>query len=162
LDSFYDLDLKALDGSDFPTADLRDKAVLFVNVASKCGFTKQYTGLQELYTRYADQGLVIVGVPCNQFGGQEPGSSEDIAGFCQLNYGVDFPLLEKQKVNGKDRSPLYQYLVKSDAGGGGRILWNFSKFLVGKDGQVQKRYGSKTRPEDTGLIADIQAALGSD
>lgn len=151
--------LTALDGTPLAADTLDNKVVLFVNVASKCGFTPQYDGLQALYAAKKDQGLVIVGVPCNQFGAQEPGSPTEIASFCRMNYGVDFPLLEKQDVNGGDRSELYQWLVGSEAGGGKDVRWNFEKFLVGKSGQVIDRYTSQVKPSDDGLVAAIDAAL---
>lgn len=153
--------LVQLDGKPMEAAALQGKAVLFVNVASQCGYTKQYAGLQKLYETYKDRGLVIVGVPCNQFGGQEPGSAEEIQSFCKLNYGVSFPLLQKQEVNGPGRSPLYQSLVASPAGGGQDIRWNFEKFLVGRDGGVIARFPSKIAPEDPTLIAAIEAALAA-
>ena len=142
--------LIALDGNPVQPQAFDDKVLLFVNVASKCGFTKQYAGLQKLFTDYRDQGLLIVGVPCNQFGQQEPGSAVEIQSFCAVNYGVTFLLLEKQDVNGNNRSPLYQQLITSEAGGGRDIRWNFEKFLVAKDGQIINRYGSSTSPESLG------------
>jgi glutathione peroxidase len=153
------LSLTRLDGTPLPADTLTGKAVLFVNVASKCGYTGQYAGLQALSERYADRGLVVVGVPSNQFGGQEPGTAEEIVSFCQLNYGVSFPLLEKQDVNGDARSPLYQWLVGSDPSQAGDIGWNFEKFLVSPDGAVVGRYKSKVTPSDAGLVAAIEAAL---
>ena len=156
-----DAPLVQLDGKPMDAAILTGKAVLFVNVASQCGYTKQYAGLQKLYETYRDRGLVIVGVPCNQFGGQEPGSAEEIQSFCKLNYGVSFPLLQKQEVNGAARSPLYQSLVSSPAGGGQDIKWNFEKFLVGRDGAVLARFPSKVAPEDPALISAIEAALAA-
>lgn len=149
----------ALDGNPLPADVLEHRVVLFVNVASKCGFTPQYDGLQALYAGRKDQGLVVVGVPCNQFGAQEPGSSDEIASFCRVNYGVDFPLLEKQEVNGAGRSALYQWLVGSEAGGGDDVRWNFEKFLVGRDGQVIGRYGSQVTPADDALTGAIDQAL---
>lgn len=153
------LSLTQLDGTPMPKATLDGKVVLFVNVASRCGHTPQYDGLQKLYDAKKDDGLVIVGVPCNQFGGQEPGSSTEIASFCKMNYGVEFPLLEKQKVNGGERSDLYSFLVNSAAGGGNKISWNFEKFLVGRDGAVLQRFKPGTQPDDAGLVAAIDAAL---
>ncbi len=150
-----------LDGKPLDRASLDGKAVLFVNVASRCGYTKQYAGLEKLYQDWKDKGLVIVGVPCNQFGGQEPGTAEEIQSFCKLNYGVSFPLLEKQEVNGAGRSPLYQSLVSSPVGGGQDIKWNFEKFLVGKDGAVLARFPSAVAPEDPKLIAAIEGALSA-
>ena len=138
-----------------PSAPLAGKAVLFVNVASRCGFTPQYAGLQALYAEKEPAGLVIVGVPCNQFGAQESGSAEQIATFCERNYGVTFPLLAKQDVNGKDRSPLYASLI----GDGADVRWNFEKFLVGRDGVVLGRFPSDVSPDDPSLRAAIDAAL---
>ena len=154
-----DLDLVSLDGQPFDTAQLKGKVALFVNVASKCGYTSQYDGLQALWTRLKDRGLVVVGVPSNQFGGQEPGGPEEIACFCRMNYGVDFPLLEKQDVRGDDKSSLYSYLVSSPLADGDEVSWNFEKFLVGSDGSVLGRYRSRTSPEDSALVEDIEAAL---
>lgn len=155
------MQLTALDGSPFDRNLIDGSVVLYVNVASECGLTPQYDQLQSLYESRKDKGLVIVGVPCNQFGSQEPGSSEQIASFCKLNYGVTFPLMEKQEVNGEGRSPLYRYLVGSTAGGGGDIKWNFAKFLVGRDGEVLDRFAPTTTPDDKNLVAAIDAALGS-
>ncbi len=156
-----DLPLTALDGAPLPPDALAGKAVLFVNVASQCGFTNQYEGLEALYRARKDDGLVVVGVPCNQFGAQEPGSAEEIATFCQRNFGVSFPLLEKQDVNGGDRSPLYARLVGSAVGGGRDIRWNFEKFVVGRDGRVVARFPSDTRPDDPALAAALAQALAA-
>jgi len=156
--SSYD-GLKSLDGTPMDANALQGKVVLFVNVASRCGFTRQYEGLQELYAAKKDAGLVIVGVPCNQFGGQEPGSPEEIATFCKMNYGVNFPLLEKQDVNGPQRSDLYGWLIASEPGGGKDIGWNFEKFVVGRDGNVIQRFGSATGPRSATLVDVIDAAL---
>lgn len=153
------LTLTRLDGAPLPLAELRGKVVLFVNVASRCGLTPQYGQLVELYHRYRDRGLLIVGVPCNQFLGQEPGNSAEIASFCSVTYGVDFPLLEKQDVNGAARSPLYQFLVASEAGGGADISWNFEKFLVGRDGAVRARFAPRTLPDAAEVVAAVEAAL---
>lgn len=155
------LALTALNGQPLDNKLLEGKVVLFVNVASQCGFTGQYKGLQQLYTDYSAKGLVIVGVPCNQFGAQEPGKPEEIASFCQMNYGVTFPLLEKQEVNGAGRSALYAALVSSPAGGGKDIGWNFEKFLVGRDGKVIGRYSSRVAPDAAELKSAIEAALGA-
>jgi glutathione peroxidase len=135
---------------------LDNKVILFVNVASKCGLTPQYSGLVALDQAYGDRGLVIVGVPCNQFGAQEPGTPEEIKDFTKTKYDVDFTLLEKQDVNGPNRSPLYQFLV----GQGADIQWNFGKFLVGRDGQVVARFEPQTPPDDPALQQAIEAALG--
>lgn len=150
-----------LDGKPLDKATISGKAVLFVNVASKCGYTKQYAGLQKLHEAWKDKGLQIIGVPCNQFGGQEPGTAEEIQNFCQINYGVNFPLLEKQEVNGPGRSPLYRSLVDSPTGGGQDIKWNFEKFLVGKDGAVLARFPSAVTPEDPQLLSAIEAAVAA-
>lgn len=148
--------LKTLDGTPLAPETIANKVVLFVNVASKCGLTPQYSGLVELDQAYGDRGLVIIGVPCNQFGAQEPGTPEEIKEFTKTKYDVDFTLLEKQDVNGANRSPLYQYLV----GDGEDIAWNFGKFLIGRDGSVIKRFEPQTKPDDPELKAAIEAALG--
>lgn len=153
------LPLTRLDGTPMPASELAGKAVLFVNVASRCGYTPQYEGLQALYEAKKDQGLVIVGVPCNQFGAQEPGTKEEIATFCKLNYGVTFPLLEKQDVNGAGRSPLYQWLVASEAGKGADVKWNFEKYLVDREGAVVGHFPSKVAPASAELGKAIDAAL---
>lgn len=152
-----DIPLIQADGT--PMVSPAGGVVLFVNVASKCGYTRQYDGLQALYARYKDQGLTIVGTPCNQFGGQEPGTNQEIVSFCKLNYGVDFPILEKANVNGADRSPLYQWLVGSAVGDGKQIGWNFEKFLVDRSGNMVARYGSGVAPDDPTLITSIETAL---
>ncbi|RZM76098.1 glutathione peroxidase [Leptolyngbya iicbica] len=148
--------LTTLDGAPLPADALDGKVVLFVNVASKCGLTPQYNGLVELDKAYGDRGLVVVGVPCNQFGKQEPGSPDEIKDFTKTKYDVDFTLLEKQDVNGPDRSPLYQFLV----GDGEDIAWNFGKFVVGRDGEVVARFEPQTAPDDADLKATIEKALG--
>ena len=138
----------------------RGRSVLVVNVASQCGLTPQYEGLVALHERYRDQGFAVVGFPCNQFGGQEPGSAEEIATFCSMNYGVSFPMFEKIDVNGEDRHPIYAHLVDvEDADGySGDVRWNFEKFLINPDGSVQ-RFAPTVTPEDPVLIAAIEAAL---
>ena len=148
--------LATLDGAPLAPEALADKVVLFVNVASKCGLTPQYSELVELDKAYGDRGLVIVGVPCNQFGQQEPGTPDEIKDFTKTKYDVDFTLLEKQDVNGAARSPLYQFLV----GTGPDIGWNFGKFLVGRDGETITRFEPKTAPTDPDRKAAIEAALG--
>lgn len=150
--------------SDEPTtlADLAgDKVVLLVNVASKCGLTPQYAGLVELQQTYGPRGFTVVGAPCNQFMGQEPGTAEEIQTFCALNYGVDFPLLEKLEVNGEGRHPLYAELTETaDAeGAAGDIQWNFEKFLIGRDGKVLGRFRPRTEPGDATVTGAIEAAL---
>jgi len=156
--SLSDLSLTQLDGTPLATEAIAGKTVLFVNVASRCGYTRQYEGLQALYEQRKDDDFVIVGVPCNQFGGQEPGSAEEIATFCRTTYGVEFPMLAKQEVNGAGRSPLYNWLVNSPAGGGADIGWNFEKFVVSPSGEVVGRFGSSTTPSSAELAAAIDAA----
>ena len=136
------------------------KVVLLVNVASKCGFTPQYSKLQELYDKYSEQGLVIVGVPCNQFGGQEPGSADDIASFCEKNYGVTFDMLSKVKVKGDQKCDLYKDLVAASEGNK-EVKWNFEKFLVDRDGKLVARYGSRTKPMGKQLVAAVEEALAA-
>ncbi len=152
---FDDLQLKALDGSDLDPGVLAGKVCLFVNVASRCGLTPQYTGLVALNGELDDSDFTVVGVPCNQFGAQEPGTAGEIQTFCSTRYNVDFPLLEKQDVNGAGRSPLYKHLV----GDGDDISWNFGKFLVGRDGTVIGRFSPRTPPEDMELRGAIAAAV---
>ncbi|MFD7844994.1 glutathione peroxidase [Nocardia sp. NPDC059764] len=138
-----------------------DQVVLLVNVASKCGLTPQYSGLVELQQTYGSRGFTVIGVPCNQFMGQEPGTAEEIAEFCSATYGVDFPLLEKSDVNGDGRIPLYQELTQvADAeGAAGDIQWNFEKFLIGRDGSVLGRFRPRTEPKDAAIVTAIEAAL---
>lgn len=148
--------LTTLEGAPLPANELEGKVILFVNVASQCGLTPQYDGLVNLDKEYRDRGLMIVGVPCNQFGKQEPGSPEEIKDFTKTKYDVDFTLLEKQDVNGPNRSPLYQFLV----GSGEDIAWNFGKFVVGRNGDVVARFEPQTPPDDPELKASIEKALG--
>jgi glutathione peroxidase len=147
------------DGEALSLADKAGKVLLIVNTASKCGFTPQYAGLEALWRKYREQGFEVIGFPCNQFGGQEPGSAEDIASFCDINYGVTFPLMAKIEVNGANATPLYRWLKSEAPGilGSQRIKWNFTKFLVGRDGKVVRRYGSAVKPER--LQRDIEALL---
>lgn len=156
-DLFDGLPLTTLQGAPLDAASLDGQVVLVVNVASRCGFTRQYAGLQALYAELADQGLVVLGVPCNQFGQQEPGTAAEIQTFCQTSYGVTFPMLEKQAVNGSERSPLYARLI----GDGPDVAWNFEKFLVGRDGAVIDRYSSRVAPDDPRLRAAIAEALAA-
>lgn len=155
----YDFDAHLLNGQPIRLDQYRDKALLVVNTASKCGFTPQYAGLEHLYERYRDRGLVVLGFPCNQFGEQEPGSAEEIGAFCQKNYGVSFPVFEKIDVNGDNAHPLYRWLKEAAPGvlGSKSIKWNFTKFLVDRSGHVKARYAPTTRPED--LAGDIEAVL---
>jgi glutathione peroxidase len=159
--SIYDVAISRLDGTPMDLTDLADRAVLVVNVASQCGLTPQYTALEELHERFAGQGFTVVGVPCNQFLGQEPGSADEIAQFCSTTYGVTFPLLEKVEVNGDGRHPLYDHLVGvADAEGHtGDIRWNFEKFLVAPGGEVVARFAPVTVPDDPDVVAAIEAVL---
>jgi glutathione peroxidase len=159
--SVFDIPVNTLAGQPSSLGDLAGKTLLVVNVASKCGLTPQYTGLEQLHERYADRGFSVVGFPCNQFGGQEPGSAEEIQQFCSTTYGVTFPMFEKIDVNGPGRHPVYTELTElPDAEGeAGDIQWNFEKFLVGPDGKVIARFRPMTTPEDPGLISAIEAHL---
>ncbi|HYI61201.1 MAG TPA: glutathione peroxidase [Acidimicrobiales bacterium] len=159
--AIYDHDVKALDGGPADLHDLEGKAVLVVNVASKCGLTPQYEGLERLQERYAERGFTVAGFPCNQFMGQEPGSAEEIQTFCSTTYGVTFPLYEKVDVNGDQRHPLYAELTRvADAEGtDGDIRWNFEKFLVGPDGTVRARFAPQVEPEDPKVVEAIEASL---
>lgn len=156
----YDIQLKTLTGDPRTLEDYRGQALLIVNVASKCGLTPQYAGLQALHEEYSERGLTVLGFPCNQFGAQEPGSPAEIGAFCTKNYGVTFPMFEKLAVNGPERHPLYEELTAvADANGkAGDIEWNFEKFLVGADGEVQ-RFRPKTKPDDPELLKAIKDAL---
>lgn len=158
---FADLSLTTIDGTPVNLADLAGRVLMFVNVASRCGLTPQYDGLVKLQETYRDRGFTIIGVPCNQFLGQEPGNADQIKQFCSVTYGVDFPILQKQHVNGAERSSLYQWLIASEAGGGNDIAWNFEKFLVGRDAQVVARFTPRTAPEDPTVVSAIEAALGA-
>lgn len=151
--------MKTLDGKDVELSKYQGKVVLLVNVASQCGYTPQYKGLQGLHDKYATQGLAVVGVPCNDFGKQEPGSSEEIATFCKKNYGVTFDMLGKVAIKGKDAAPLYQYLTSKEKNPktGGDVAWNFTKFLIGKNGEVVARFEPAVKPEN--LAAAIEAEL---
>jgi glutathione peroxidase len=161
--SIYDVEIGRLEGEPLDLSDYKGKAVLVVNVASKCGLTPQYTGLEQLQKRFADRGFSVLGVPCNQFGGQEPGSPEEIATFCSTSYGVTFPLTEKVDVNGEGRHPLYSELTSvSDAeGAGGDIQWNFEKFLISPDGDIVARFRPMTEPESDEVTSAIEAVLPS-
>ena len=159
--SIYDHQLSALDGAPLDLATLRGKAVLVVNVASRCGLTPQYTGLEHLQERFASRGFTVLGVPCNQFGEQEPGTAQEIQTFCSTTYGVTFPMTEKIEVNGEDRHPLYRELIQvaDDDGEAGDIQWNFEKFLVGPDGAILRRFRPRTEPESPEVLEAIEAAL---
>ena len=160
MSAFHDLNLRALDGQELPLAPYKGQVVLVVNVASKCGLTPQYAGLEKLYQQYKGNGFTVLGVPCNQFAGQEPGSEDEIRSFCSLNYGVSFPLGSKLEVNGPGRHPLYRLLAGEGAEFPGDITWNFEKFLVGQDGRVLARFSPRTTPDDPALIQAIEKALG--
>jgi glutathione peroxidase len=157
----YDFEAEQINGQPVALSQFKGQALLIVNTASACGFTPQFAGLQALHETYANQGLVVLGFPCNQFGAQDKGSNEDIAQFCQLNYGVSFPMMAKVEVNGAQAHPLYQWLAAEAPGllGTKAIKWNFTKFLVGKDGQVLKRYAPTDTPAS--LAKDIEAALAA-
>ena len=159
--SIHQIPLQRLSGEDATLAEHSGKALLIVNVASKCGLTPQYTGLEELHERLAGRGFSVLGFPCNQFGGQEPGSAEEIAEFCSVSYGVTFPLYAKIEVNGPGRHPLYDELtaVADEKGEAGDILWNFEKFLVSPDGEIVGRFRPRTTPEDPTLLAAIEDIL---
>lgn len=159
--SLYDIPLKTLDGTPASLGDLAGQTLLVVNVASKCGLTPQYTGLERLHEQYSDRGFAVVGFPCNQFGGQEPGSAEEIAEFCSATYGVSFPMFEKIDVNGPGRHPVYTELtaLADSAGEAGDIQWNFEKFLVDPDGKAVARFRPRTEPDAPEVVAAIEASL---
>ncbi|KAI9493270.1 thioredoxin-like protein [Zychaea mexicana] len=159
MNKFFDFTVKDIKNQDWNLNALKGNVVLVVNVASKCGFTKQYSGLEELYKKYKDRGFTIVGCPCNQFAGQEPGNEEQIQEFCKLTYDVSFPLTAKLDVNGDNEAPLYKFLKESQPGllGMKRVKWNFEKFLVDREGNVVKRYASLTEPKS--IDADIEKLL---
>ena len=159
MSELYDIEVTTLDGQTKDLRDVEGKVALFVNVASKCGFTPQYAGLEQLYEKYSDQGFVILGFPCNQFGAQEPGSESEIASFCEKNYGVSFPMHSKIEVNGPGTHPVYRYLKGEKKGlmGTEGIKWNFTKFLVDRNGQVVKRYAPTTKPES--IASDVEKLL---
>ncbi len=157
--SIYDYSAKTLDGQDVSLADYRGQVLLIVNTASKCGFTPQYEGLEALYKAHKDRGFTVLAFPCNQFGAQEPGDAAEIANFCSLTYDVSFPVMSKIDVNGADAHPLYKFLKKEQKGvlGTEAIKWNFTKFLIGKDGQVVDRFAPTVKPED--LKVAVEALL---
>jgi glutathione peroxidase len=159
--SAYDFEARDIRGEPVPLARYRGQPLLIVNTASACGFTPQFAGLEELHRTYGSRGLAVLGFPCNQFGAQDPGSNEEIASFCQANYGVSFPMMEKIEVNGAQAHPLYRWLTAEAPGllGSKAIKWNFTKFLVGKDGQVIRRYAPQDKPQ--ALAQDIEAALAA-
>ena len=159
--SLYDLEAQSIDNQTVPLSRFKGQVMLIVNTASACGFTPQFTGLEKLHKTYADQGLAVLGFPCNQFASQDPGDDAQIANFCQKNYGVSFQMMSKVKVNGSDAHPLYQWLTAEAPGilGSKAIKWNFTKFLVGRDGRVIKRYAPQDSSEK--ITKDIEAALAA-
>ncbi|WP_048438026.1 glutathione peroxidase [Caenimonas sp. SL110] len=159
MSTIYDFEARTIDGQTVPLDQFKGKALLIVNTASACGYTPQFGGLEELHKTYGDKGLVVLGFPCNQFGSQDPGSNDEIAQFCQLNFGVSFPMMAKVDVNGDNADPLFKFLTKEAPGllGTTGIKWNFTKFLVGKDGEVIKRFAPADAP--AGLAKDIEKAL---
>ena len=158
-DSIYDIPIKDIDGKDTTLKPYSGQVMLVVNVASKCGFTPQYTGLEAIYKKYSFQGLVVCGFPCNQFLSQEPGTAAEIKDFCTSKYNVTFPMFDKLDVNGDHRHPLYTALAGTNSPFAGNIKWNFTKFLIGRDGKILKRFGSTTKPDSEEVTKAIEAAL---
>lgn len=158
-DSIYDFQMKSIDGKDTSLAEYNGQVLLIVNTASKCGFTPQYKGLESIYKKYKDQGFSVLGFPCNQFQKQEPGSEKEIQDFCEMNFGVTFPLFSKIDVNGADAHPLYKHLSSELPGllGSKAIKWNFTKFLVDRKGKAIKRFGPQTDPDS--IVEDVEALL---
>ncbi len=159
MSDFFSFAVDGIDGTPNALAALRGQVVLAVNVASRCGYTSQYAGLEELYRELKTERFSVVGFPCNQFGAQEPGTERDIRAFCSTTYGVTFPMTSKIEVNGPGRHPLFAWLTDPRQGFAGDIGWNFEKFLIGRDGKVLRRYPSATKPRDNGLMQDIANAL---
>jgi glutathione peroxidase len=161
--SVHDFTLNSIDGQAAPLAAYSGKVMLIVNVASRCGFTPQYAGLESLYEKYKDRGLVVVGFPANNFGGQEPGTNEEIKTFCSTKYNVSFPMYSKVSVKGGDKVPLYKYLTSSEANPatGGEIQWNFTKFLVDRKGKVIARFESKVTPDSSDVVSAVEKALAN-
>jgi glutathione peroxidase len=159
--TIHDFQMKTIDGQAQKLADYRGQVLLVVNVASKCGLTPHYEGLEALYEAKKDQGFAVLGFPCNQFGGQEPGSDADVAAFCSTRYGVRFPMFSKIEVNGAGRAPLYAWLTAAETkpDGPGDVAWNFAKFVVGKDGRVKARFNPRVAPDDPAVRSAIDAAL---
>jgi glutathione peroxidase len=160
-ESIYDIKVKDIDGKEVSMADYKGKVLIIVNVASKCGYTPQYKGLQADYEKYKDKGFVVLGFPCNQFNNQEPGTDAEIKQFCASKYFVTFPMFDKIEVNGANRNPLYVLLAGKDSPFPGNITWNFNKFLIGKDGKILKRFDSKITPESSELTQAVEAALAA-
>lgn len=161
MSSIYDFEAQQINGRDIALSQFKGKVMLIVNTASKCGFTPQFGGLETLWKTYRDRGLVVLGFPSNEFGNQDPGSNDQIASFCEMNYGVSFPMMEKVEVNGAQAHPLFKWLTKEAPGllGSTGVKWNFTKFLVGKDGKVIRRYAPTDKPES--ITKDIEAALAA-
>jgi len=159
--SIYSISLKDIDGKSTSLKAYEGKVLLIVNVASKCGYTPQYAGLEALQEKYKDKGFAVLGFPCNQFGGQEPGSNEEIKQFCSSKYQVTFPLFDKIEVNGPNRHSLYVLLAGEGSPFPGDIKWNFNKFLIGRDGKILKRFDSKVKPDSAELVQAVEKALGS-
>lgn len=161
MSNFHDFTVKTIDGRDLPLRELRGKALLVVNVASRCGLTPQYTDLEALHRRYSGQGFSVLGFPCNDFGAQEPGTESEIQQFCSTKYDVTFPMFSKVHVNGAERAPLYTYLTSEQAApkGPGDVTWNFEKFLIGKDGRVLARFAPNVTPLDPEITGAIEKAL---
>jgi len=160
-DSLYDIPVKDIDGKDTSLKPYQGKVMLVVNVASKCGFTPQYTALEAVYLKYQPQGLVVCGFPCNQFGGQEPGTDLEIKAFCTSKYSVTFPMFDKLEVNGANRHPLYVTLAGANSPFPGNIKWNFTKFLIGRDGKILNRFDSSVAPDSAEVTKAIEAALAA-
>lgn len=160
-DSLFDIPLKDIDGNAATLKPYAGKVLLVVNVASKCGFTPQYTALEAVYKKYQDRGLVVCGFPCNQFAGQEPGTDAEIKEFCTSKYNVTFPMFDKLEVNGANRHPLYVALAGKDSPFPGNIRWNFTKFLIGRDGKIVARFDSKVRPDSAEVTQAIETALAA-
>ena len=158
--NLYEIPLQTIDGKTFAPAELKSKVLLFVNTASECGYTPQYKGLESLFEKYKDKGLLVIGVPCNQFGSQEPGSEKEIKTFCEMKFGVKFPLLKKGDVKGPNKLALYQFL-QSNSTNHDDVAWNFEKFLVGRNGKVINRYKSAIEPQDASLTDAIEKALAN-
>jgi len=160
-DSIYDVPLKDIDGNSTTLKPYEGKVLLIVNVASQCGYTPQYAALEALYSKYKGQGLVVLGFPCNQFNGQEPGTDAEIKQFCSSKYGVTFPLFDKIEVNGDNRHPLYVLLAGKNSPVAGNIRWNFTKFLIDRHGNILKRFESKVKPDSAEVTAAVEAALAA-
>ncbi|MDX1700330.1 MAG: glutathione peroxidase [Melioribacteraceae bacterium] len=158
--NIHDIVVKDINKNEINMSEYKGKVLLIVNVASKCGFTKQYEGLQNIYEKYKDQGLEVLGFPCNDFGGQEPGSNQEIKEFCSLNYNVTFPMFDKVKVLGDDKEPLFEVLTNNSNTGQSNIKWNFEKFIIDREGNVVERFMSATKPESSKIISAIERELG--